>query len=428
MGIFDAIVGEMELLKPIKYAHDILKILSRIYLHKRMLSQTQARALISQYGRLAVEVLQCQIQYLGYSPFVHFELEGGYIPSDRNSAAGRETLDYKAINRELADLSINGRLKPEYWRFQWEYVSTFEGQPPLKVADDLVLALKVLPSLLNKNGAQKIFIKPVMWGGDQSRLETECKTIFSAKKQTVHVPNAIQINISAVDKTEQNVIPNEGLGESLQQCLLETSRECSLLFLPEQEAFERLQLKDRFGLSRELSSPNDLSGGHQGSIALYKKLGKHNQLMGEIPVLYDNRQTVIVSKQDWRPLSRIEHRLGASSLLYNPYANTAFALANLCDALLQGSYRQTSSDRGGGSGINVPHNCKQLDQNLPVSLYRKSDKFGAYELFENGQWFENTINQSVTEVTARGELNVPAKLGSLLKQAVLDLYNRRIKI
>ncbi len=371
--------------------------------------------------------MQHQIQYLGYSPFVHFELEGGYSPSDQNSAAGRETLDYDTINRELADLSIKGRLKPEYWRFQWEYVSTFEGQSPLEVADDLVAALDVLPRLLNKNGAQNILIKPVLWGGDQSRLATECETIFSAKKQTVHVPNAIQINISAVDETEQNVIPNEGLGEDLQRCLLETSRECSLLFLPEQEAFERLQLKDRFGLSRELSSPNDLSGGHQGSIALYKQLGKHNQLMGEIPLLYDNRQTVIASKQDWRPLSRIEHRLGASSLLYNPYANTAFALANLCDALLQSSDRQNPSDRRGASGIDVPHNCEAMDQKLPVSLYRKDDMDGAYELFENGQWFENTINQAVTEVADRGELKVPVKLGSLLKQAVLDLYNRRIK-
>ena len=389
-------------------------------------------ALISEYGKLAVEVLQRQLTQRGYKPHVHFELEGGYIPQSSTHRTGHDTLDYDTINQALAGMSIQGRLKPEYWHYQWEYVSTFQGQSPLKVAADLESVIKILPALLKYNGAEEVFIKPVLWDGDRGRLAPGCDTIFSAETKSVHVPNAIQINISAVDANNENVIPNQGIGESLQRCLLVTSYECSLLYLPEQEAFDRLRLKEQFGLSRELCSPNDLSGGHQGSIALYKEKGKHNQLMGDIPLLYDSKHSVIASRQEWRPLSRIEHRLGASSKLFNPYVNTAFALANLSDALTTSS---KNVDQIGGrqlAGSKYDAKCgpdaDSKPRQLPDSLYSCCDKLGAVELFECGVWLENKINQCVRDTRSNKIEPVPDDLGSLLKQAILSFYEKGVAI
>lgn len=372
-------------------------------------------ASISRYGKLAIEVLQDQIAQLGFTPYVHFELEGGYIPQPAMHKKGNAPLDYDTINQALAEISIQGRLKPEYWRHQWEYFSSFEGQTPLKVATDLAWVIQNLPIILKQNGAKEVYIKPVVWGGDRGRLAPDCDNIFSAATELVHVPNAVQMNISAVDARHDNVIPRQGMGEYLQFRLLRTSCECSLLYLPEPEAFERLQLKDRFGLSRELSSPNDLSGGHQGSVALYREKGKHNQLMGEEPLLYDSKHSVIATKQNWRPLSRIEHRLGASSLLFNPYAAAAFALANLSDALIAISTSRNESDT-----------TRLPPDKLPTSLFGRGNDLGAFELFEQGMWLNNKINQCVADTRNKSEKTIPDDLGDLLKQAVLALYKKRI--
>jgi len=387
---------------------------------------------LSQLAKLAIQVFQKQIANLGYQPFVHFELEGGYTPDCPVGGKKEGLLDYVGINRALCDLAIQALLKPEYWQCQWEYVSKFEGQSSLKVAEDLDAALFLLPALLKKFGAQKVYIKPIIWGGDRGRLATGSKILFSSDKKIVHIPNAIQINISATDEKGENIIPVGGVGECLQQCLLNTSYECSLLFLPEQEAFDRLQLKQRFGLEKELCSPDDLSGGHQGSIALYKQWGKHNQMMGVIPLLYDGKGRVLTSIQDWRPLSRVEHRLGAASQYFNSYVNVVFALANLADALKQkqGVSTQDSQDKD-QTQVNLGDSDALLlakPKNLPSSLLNDGKNMGAVEVFLKGQWFETTINQAVADMKKTDNLSIPINLGSMLKQAVLDLYSSPIKI
>ncbi len=382
---------------------------------------------ISRYAKIALEIIQKQITQLGFQPHVHFELEGGFLPSNPVSANGHSMLEYDAINRVLAENSIQGHLKPEYWSYQWEYVSNFEGQVPMKVAADLEWVMTNLPDLLKQYGAHDVFIKPVVWGGDKGRLAPDCDNIFSTTTESVHVPNAVQINISATDSSRDNVIAQRGVGECLQHCLLQTSRECSLLYLPEPEAFERLKLKDRFGLSRELSSPSDLSGGHQGSIALYREKGKHNQLMGETPLLLDAKNCVMISEQDWRPLSRVEHRLGATSVLFNPYAVTVFAMANLSDALTI----ITSPD---GCELEeraqFPNDSSTLKTpvygQLPDSLYGRDDRPGAVELFEQSRWLENTIDRCVTNTQQLSNKPTPPGLGREFRRAVLSLYQKSI--
>ena len=360
---------------------------------------------------MAIKVLQHQISQYGYTPRVHFELEGGHRRSDLS-----KDIDYPAINLALKQLGILGELKPEYWQNQWEYVSDFAGQTPLKEANDFAAASRVLPSLLKRHGAAEVFIRPILWGGDEGRLQPGCGNIFSLDKRPVHIPNAVQINISA-DKNNLNMIPRDGFGEILQQRLLDTSYECCLLYLPEQEAFERLKLKDDFDLDAELSSPHELSGGHQGSIALYKEVGKHNQPMGVNPLVLNHQHQVIASTVDWQSLSRIEHRLGASSERYNPFVNVAFSLANLLEAIVQFEAQSKT-----------PQPLQLApERELPQLLFSSGDKIGAFEIFESGSWFPQSINQCLSAAKKAASLyqTIPDNLGDLLKQSIIDSYQRK---
>lgn len=363
---------------------------------------------INRLAKMAILVLQDHIDSYGYTPRVHFELEGGYRRSDP-----AKELNFDAINSALKQRNILGELKPEYWLNQWEYVSDFAGQSPYKEACDFAAATDVLPTLLKQHGATDVVIRPILWEGDQGRLEPGCANIFSIDKRPVHIPNAVQVNISA-DKNGRNIVPENQFGERLQQRLLDTSLECCLLYLPESEGFERLKLKHDYDLDAELSSPHELSGGHQGSIALYKDVGKHNQPLGLTPLVFDNQNQVIASTQDWRSTSRIEHRLGAASMQYNPYANVAFALCNLVEAIMAAEQQ-----------LPLEH---APEHQLPTTLFGNSEQPGAFELFESGQWFARSINQSVYAVKKRNKQfeNVPENLGEQLKHSIIAQYKRKL--
>lgn len=339
---------------------------------------------ISHYSIQAINLLHAEIRHLGFEPVIQFELEGTYRPH----LTGRIVLDFDTLNKKLRQQGIQGIIKSEYWQFQWEYASEMEGQTPLKVSHDLNWLIKNLPDLLSEHGAHEVFIKPVCWGEEGEHrplLNKDFEEINLSKR--VHVPNSIQINISAKNKQGVNALPNSNLGEFLQYHLLETSYECCLLYSPEKEAFSRLSLKQDYGLHDELSSPCDLSGGYQGSIALYKDKGKHNQFLGE----YDSIKKIY----HWQPLSRVEHRLGASSQHYNSYLNCAFALANLSDSLVALQEKKS-----------IPHfGIKKM----PNSFEQ------AYELFIQGRWFEARFNQLSNDSNQ-------LCLGTLLKSEILKYY------
>lgn len=368
-------------------------------------------------ARKAILLLQTYIAQLGYKPLIHFELEGCFQSSTKLK---NFELNYQNINQQLSALGIFGELVPEYWRNQWEYVSSFKGQLPLKEADNLMLAIEKIPQLLYLQGIKKTLIKPVVWSGDLGKLANGCNNIFSHENRIVHIPNAIQMNISATDISGENIIPKEKFGEYLQQCFMQTSLACCLLYLPEEEAFERLALKDRYGLSEELCSPIDISGGHQGSIALYKEIGKHNQAMGEQVLLYDRYNKVMLSKSDWQKTARIEHRLGASSLHYNAYINVVFGLLNLIDALEV--YQQKLCDK-----LLIEH---QYSTQLPKSLYDQAENSGAISLFKKDQWFNQAINkiQKKVIISLSKENQWDENLGDQLKQCIINQYQQKVLI
>lgn len=363
----------------------------------------------------AIQILQTYIEHLGFKPLIHFELEGCF---QKNVDSALQPVDYSLLNKQLKALNIDGQVIPEYWSNQWEYISLFNGQTPLKEAQNLDLAIQKLPMLFALQGISKTMIKPVVWSGDSGKLAMGSKDIFTNEQRAVHIPNAIQMNISALDKSGVNIIPSRNFGECLQQAFLRSSLPCCLLYLPEEEAYERLKLRDQYGLFDELCSPNDISGGHQGSIALYKKIGKHNQPMGEEALLYDQNNNVLVSTFDWQKTARVEHRLGASSLHYNAYANVVFGLLNLIEALELYANNTTEN-------IEID---SLITDTLPVSLLDKGLIKGALTLFVENDWFNNSLNK--IEIKVNKLLSTTYKvnegIGDTLKKEIIKTYQQAI--
>ena len=372
-------------------------------------------------AKQTIVLLENYIQSLGFKAVIHFELEGCYsFPKQ----AINKKLNFDAVNRTLKSLNIDGELVPEYWKNQWEYVSKFNGQSPLKEADNLAFAIENLPEIFSRQGVQHTLIKPVIWSGDQGKLGVDCHNVFIADNRAVHIPNAVQINVSVLNSANENIVANTSFGINLQQAFLQTSLSCSLLYLPEEEAFERLALKTRYGLAQELCSPDDISGGHQGSIALYKEVGKHNQAMGVKTLLVDLYNNTLLSESNWQETARIEHRLGASSLDYCPHVNVVFALLNVIDAIH--SYQNPQAPL-------VEHPTTKL----PKSLKPTEQDIGAIAMFEASNWFNNSINTiqrifvgEINKALTVEKLNnnLPENIGDKLKKSILDRYQQMNKI
>ena len=335
--------------------------------HSQQISQQVLRQLLQRFADL------------GLTPLVHVELEGVY-----ETASAKHSLDFARVNQSLLDLGINGALKTEFWHQQWEYVSLFNGQSPLKEAQDLASAMQLLPTIMRRFGASNVLLKPVAWAADKGRYVPGSGAIFSTDTRSVHIPNAIQMNVSVADNTGSNLIPHSNLGEWIQHHLLTNSFHCCLLFLPEEDAFKRLSLRSDYGLDAELSSPFILSGGHQGSIALYKEVGKHNQPMGQEPLFYGANNQVLSYSHNWQKTARVEHRVGATSPAYDPYLNMIFILLNVLQAI-----------QSWHSKDDLPPAF--TSRAFPPSLHdsQKSDGSvvsGALALFSQQNWFAQQID------------------------------------
>jgi len=378
---------------------------------------------LQKINHLAQKVILIQQQYikqLGFVAHVHFELEGCFDLTNANI----NQVDLAKLNQLLHWHQIDGEFVSEYWQNQWEFVSAFNGQSPLTEARNLDKVITSLPLWLKQihHTEIKTHIKPVVWSGDNGQLADKSNDIFSPINRDVHIPNAIQINISASKvasaKENINIIATTNLGEHLQQSFLQTSLPCCLLYLPEEEAFERLLLKTKYGLAQELCSPIDISGGYQGSIALYRKKGKHNQKLGQQPLLYDQNNNVLISEYKWQQTARVEHRLGASSLQYNAYVNVVFALANLISAI------EKYLDNAELENIVV--------QTLPLSLMSSKTQLGAIDLFKQESWFAAAINGLEKKLTREYkntlafDFNDAQYWGTQLKSYILAKYQVNI--
>jgi hypothetical protein len=75
-----------------------------------------------------------------------------------------------------------------------------------------------------------------------------------------------------------------------------------IFFIPNQAALDRIFVKDEYDLCEELSSPNNISGGNQGSIACYLELDKKNK-PNTVDGFFNDE------KNNWHEIARIEFRL-----------------------------------------------------------------------------------------------------------------------
>lgn len=354
-----------------------------------------------------IAACQQHLNKRGFLARVHFEVEGMVsMPSGK-------PLNFSAVNRELKKLGIPGELKKEYWPGQWEYVSDMAGQSPLEEAQFVTRVMTLLPELFKAQGALKVWLDPVVWHGSKQRYAQGSDAIFAEQTGSVHIPNAIQINVSAETLEGENLMPDSGLGEWLQHQLLCTSYACCLLYLPESLAFERLALRTFYGLDTELSSPWELSGGYKGSIALYKEKGKHDQPMGLKTLVIGADHAPLLSEENWRATCRVEHRLGATSKKYNPFINVLFILLNLINAI---DLWQEGAKAPDFAARALPQSLQDGDADLEVS-----GEQGALSLFRKDDWFSNSINQYCQNV-AVDKLHSPAGPGDLIKQHVLSGY------
>lgn len=349
------------------------------------------------------------LEVKGFKTLVHFELEGVF-----ELRVNHKNLDYAAVNQKLKKLNIDGELKSEYWKNQWEFVSLFNGQSPLKEAQNLVRAMQVLPAIMCQHGASKVLMEPVSWGADKGRYVHGSGAIFSLDTRSVHIPNAIQMNVSVENRQGDNLFAQQGLGEWVQYELLVNSYACCLLFLPEEDAFKRLALRQDYGLDAELSSPVILSGGHQGSVALYKEIGKHNQAMGLEPLFFASDNSVLYYAGDWRKTARVEHRIGATSKNYDPYLNMVFILINVLEGI------------GKWQDEKMPPIFE--DKALPNSLHDQKnkqdgqEKLGALSLFKNDNWLVNKIDFYCQDIPNINAIN----LGAKIKETMLSKYQRSV--
>lgn len=344
---------------------------------------------LNQWLKFAIVTIEADIKRMGFTPVVQFELEGVSKPAtDNNPPPDTHHLDFDSINLELEQQGILGLLKPEYWQNQWEYASIMASQSALKAAQDTNAVISLLPTLLKSHGADAVFIKPVCWDrNSNNRPLLEKDNAKMTEGKAVHIPNSVQINMSAFDHEGNNVLHENGLGEALLECFLHTSYECCLLYCAEREAFARYTLKDQYNLHKELSSPVDISSNHMGGVLFHQDKDKDNK-----PI------------KNWRQHSRVEHRLGAASTRYNAYLNCVYALSNLHEAILISQGKKTLLKKG-----------STYTKELPADLLAQQ---AAKDAFLHGCWFEQKINQ--IELSKTDGMSLKRPLGTMLKQKILS--------
>lgn len=368
----------------------------------------------------------------GLCPALHFEMEGTITPAQPHPFPF-----LTEVNQQLKQRGIPGELQKEFWPGQWEYVSSFAGQTPLEEASYLQRVIDELPSLFSQFGATSTSFTPVTWRATTGRMISDSRQIFSTSTAPVHIPNAIQINVSILDiHSKKNLFASSLLAELFQQRLLETSYSCCLLFLPEEDAYRRLALRHDYGLDQELCSPFDISGGHQGSIALYREKGKHNQRLGIQPLLLATNGDVLIEDCNWQIQSRVEHRLGATSLKYCPWLNALYMMLNLLEAVTLWQTLTIEAQQAHLTGISPAKqtlpNClgdyRELSQqgldNQKVTPTEETAKT-ALGRFMQDSWFESAINKLANTLPVDQAIVELGNVGKWLKQSVLTQYQAK---
>lgn len=251
---------------------------------------------------------------LDTKPSINIELEGVY--DDNQNLAKNEF--YKKVNLRLNELEIKAKLKPEFWKNQWEYESDLQIGNTAEVID----------------GYQKFFTNiDQIFSPQIPKIEPISYDWQKVEGRKIHVPNALQINLS-LWKEGFNLLSDRNYAIFLQNLLIKNSIGNLIFFIPNQESLDRLLLKEKYLLQDKLMSPHDISGGNQGSIACYLEKNKKN-LPNNLDLNFDNLSYKTSDHEcDWQKNARIEFRLASTSVEYRLELHILFVMIIILESVI----------------------------------------------------------------------------------------------
>ena len=218
---------------------------------------------------------------------------------------------------------------------------------------------KLLNNLNKIFAPQTPIFQPILY--DWQKTNTE---------KSVHIPNSVKINLS-LWREDKNLLVDKNFAYFLQNLLIENSINNLIFFIPNQAALDRIFVKDEYDLCEELSSPNNISGGNQGSIAYYLELDKKNK-----PNIVDGFFND--EKNNWHERPRIEFRLASSSPNYNIYLHTFFVMIIALEAVLK--YQQNNQTTAISNSYNIPR------------IFADDALDSLESRYEKGNFFEEKLN------------------------------------
>jgi hypothetical protein len=245
---------------------------------------------------------------------INIELEGTYL--DSNDL--QKNNFYQKANNELKKFEIKGKLKPEFWKNQWEYESDFQIGNTTQTINNYQKFYKNINNIFFPQipNIQPISYKWHELGG-----------------KLIHVPNAMQINIS-LWKKGFNMLSDKNFAFFLQNSLIRDSVNNLIFFIPNQKSLDRLFLKKDYDLKEQLMSPHEISGGTKGSIACYLEKNKKD-LPNNLKLNCDNLHYKIADhKYDWQKNSRVEFRLASADLEYDLKLHIVFIMLAILESLI----------------------------------------------------------------------------------------------
>lgn len=307
-----------------------------------------------------INLLNYKLKQLNYYSAINLELEGFYELDTMIKPANL----YNSFNDKLTKLGIKAKLKSEFWQNQWEYESNFNISNINKIITDYENFLANIDKIFAP--AQPI-IKPVIYNWQQLKFN-----LHKNYPRPIHVPNAIQLNIS-LWQNGKNLCAQENYLNFLQNLLIDNSINNLVFFLPNQAALDRLLIKEQYNLQDKLMSPDDISGGNQGSIAAYLKLNKKNK-PNNMPINLENITYQIAPNQaNWQKNARIEFRLASSSYDYNLNLHISFILIIILESIIR--YDKNRLYSCNEKKYALPKKFSDINDDNIIARYKKANFF-----------------------------------------------------
>lgn len=332
----------------------------------------------------------------GISISFNLEIEGVIKHSNQ------QHINFEQLNKTRQELGIQGQFKPEFWKNQWEFETTFGIG---NVSSTLQNYTRFINNLNTLFYPLKPLLIPVAYQFETGEIAKQNTNIFVNTSKVIHIPNAIQVNIS-LWKEKQNLLANKAFAYHLQNKLIKNSVSNLLFSIPNQRALDRLHLTSSYNLSQELCSPHNISGGHTGSIAYYAETNKKNSPLNPDHIILNQHGKMEFFRNNWQEKARIEYRLASSCLDYNIYNHCSFILLNCLSSYF--SFRQSPQK----SNPKVYAISKTFNGKHPSSIVNQ---------FRKSKFLSSWVQQHVNDFNHKNK-TVFIKSLDQLQQNILNRY------